>query len=100
VSPWRLDTGRAKLAGKFAEMIGGGWSSSTGAPGHNRRSHRRIGDVARQGRSMTDDIIDTAGTPVPAPRRCARLARTRSPAPRTRSSTIRARANCGERFGA
>ena len=57
------DTGRAKLAGKFAEMIGGGSSSSTrSGPGHNQAKVTGvIGEV--EGRvAVTDDIIDTAGT--------------------------------------
>ena len=46
------DTGRAKLAGKFAEMIGGGLVVlNKERPGHNQAKVTGvIGDVARQGR--------------------------------------------------
>jgi ribose-phosphate pyrophosphokinase len=58
------DTGRAKLAGKFAEMIGGGLVVlNKERPGHNQaRVTGVIGDVAGKVAVMTDDIIDTAGT--------------------------------------
>ena len=58
------DTGRAKLAGKFAEMIGGGLVVlNKERPGHNQaRVTGVIGDVAGRVAVMTDDIIDTAGT--------------------------------------
>jgi ribose-phosphate pyrophosphokinase len=58
------DTGRAKLAGKFAEMIGGGLAVlNKERPGHNQAKVRGvIGDVAGKVAVMTDDIIDTAGT--------------------------------------
>ena len=71
------DTGRAKLAGKFAEMIGGGLVVlNKERPGHNQAKVTGvIGDVAGKVAVMTDDIIDTAGRSVPAPRRCARRAR-------------------------
>jgi len=58
------DTGRAKLAGKFAEMIDGGLVVlDKERPGHNQvRVRGVIGDVAGKVAVMTDDIIDTAGT--------------------------------------
>jgi ribose-phosphate pyrophosphokinase len=58
------DTGRAKLAGKFAEMIGGGLVVlNKERPGHNQaRVTGIIGDVAGKVAVMTDDIIDTGGT--------------------------------------
>jgi ribose-phosphate pyrophosphokinase len=58
------DTGRAKLAGKFAEMIGGGLVVlNKERPAHNQvRVTGVIGDVAGKVAVMTDDIIDTAGT--------------------------------------
>ena len=58
------DTGRAKLAGKFAEMIGGGLVVlNKERPGHNQaRVTGVIGDVEGKVAVMTDDIIDTAGT--------------------------------------
>jgi len=58
------DTGRAKLAGKFAEMIGGGLVVlNKERPGHNQAKVTGvIGDVAGRVAVMTDDIIDTAGT--------------------------------------
>jgi ribose-phosphate pyrophosphokinase len=58
------DTGRAKLAGKFAEMIGGGLVVlNKERPGHNQvRVTGVIGDVEGKIAVMTDDIIDTAGT--------------------------------------
>ena len=58
------DTGRAKLAGKFAEMIGGGLVVlNKERPGHNQAKVTGvIGDVAGKVAVMTDDIIDTAGT--------------------------------------
>jgi ribose-phosphate pyrophosphokinase len=58
------DTGRAKLAGKFAEMIGGGLVVlNKERPGHNEvKVTGVIGDVAGKVAIMTDDIIDTAGT--------------------------------------
>jgi ribose-phosphate pyrophosphokinase len=58
------DTGRAKLAGKFAEMIGGGLVVlNKERPGHNQaKVVGVIGDVAGKVAVMTDDIIDTAGT--------------------------------------
>jgi ribose-phosphate pyrophosphokinase len=58
------DTGRAKLAGKFAEMIGGGLVVlNKERPGHNQAKVTGvIGDVNGKVAVMTDDIIDTAGT--------------------------------------
>jgi ribose-phosphate pyrophosphokinase len=58
------DTGRAKLAGKFAEMIGGGLVVlNKERPGHNQvRVTGVIGEVEGKIAVMTDDIIDTAGT--------------------------------------
>ena len=58
------DTGRAKLAGHFAEMIGGGLVVlNKERPGHNQAKVTGvIGDVAGKVAVMTDDIIDTAGT--------------------------------------
>jgi len=58
------DTGRAKLAGKFAEMIGGGLVVlNKERPGHNQAKVTGvIGDVAGKVAVMTDDIIDTGGT--------------------------------------
>ncbi len=61
VSP---DTGRAKLAGKFAEMIGGDLVILNKVrPAHNEASVKTvIGDVDGKVAVMTDDVIDTAGT--------------------------------------
>jgi ribose-phosphate pyrophosphokinase len=61
VSP---DTGRTKLAGKFAEMIGGELAVLyKERPEHNvAKVTTVIGDVAGKCAVMTDDIIDTAGT--------------------------------------
>jgi ribose-phosphate pyrophosphokinase len=61
VSP---DTGRAKLAGKFAEMIGGDLVILNKVrPAHNEAKVTQvIGDVAGRIAVMTDDIVDTAGT--------------------------------------
>ena len=61
VSP---DTGRAKLAGKFAEMIGGDLVILNKVrPEHNEAKVTEvIGDVAGKIAVMTDDIVDTAGT--------------------------------------
>ena len=58
------DTGRAKLAGKFAEMLGGGLVVlNKERPGHNlARVTGVIGEVEGKVAVMTDDIIDTAGT--------------------------------------
>ena len=62
VSP---DAGRAKLAKKFAEMLGTTWRSSprsaraTTRPGHENRV---IGDVSGRVAIIFDDMIDTAGT--------------------------------------
>jgi ribose-phosphate pyrophosphokinase len=58
------DTGRAKLAGHFAEMIGGGLVVlNKERPGHNQAKVTGvIGDVDGKVAVMTDDIIDTAGT--------------------------------------
>src|SRR4029078_5522753 len=58
------DTGRAKLAGKFAEMIGGGLVVlNKERPGHDQgKVSGVIGDVCGKVAVMTDDIIDTAGT--------------------------------------
>jgi ribose-phosphate pyrophosphokinase len=58
------DTGRAKLAGKFAEMIGGDLVVlNKERPGHNEaRVTAVIGEVKGKVAVMTDDIIDTAGT--------------------------------------
>ncbi|MGH3049271.1 MAG: ribose-phosphate diphosphokinase [Gaiellaceae bacterium] len=58
------DTGRAKLAGKFAEMIGGDLVVlNKERPAHNEaRVTAVIGDVEGKVAVMTDDIIDTAGT--------------------------------------
>jgi ribose-phosphate pyrophosphokinase len=61
VSP---DTGRAKLAGKFAEMIGGDLVILNKVrPAHNEAKVTEvIGDVEGKIAVMTDDIVDTAGT--------------------------------------
>jgi ribose-phosphate pyrophosphokinase len=61
VSP---DTGRTKLAGKFAEMIGGDLVVlNKERPEHQvARVSTVIGDVEGKIVVMTDDIIDTAGT--------------------------------------
>ena len=61
VSP---DTGRAKLAGKFAEMIGGDLVILNKVrPAHNEATVKTvIGDVEGKVAVMTDDVIDTAGT--------------------------------------
>ncbi len=61
VSP---DTGRAKLAGKFAEMIGGDLVILNKVrPAHNEaKVSAVIGDVEGKIAVMTDDVIDTAGT--------------------------------------
>jgi ribose-phosphate pyrophosphokinase len=58
------DTGRAKLAGKFAEMIGGDLAIlNKERPAHNvARVTAVIGAVEGKVAVMTDDIIDTAGT--------------------------------------
>lgn len=58
------DTGRAKLAGKFAEMIGGSLVVlNKERPAHNEvRVTGVIGDVEGKVAVMTDDIIDTGGT--------------------------------------
>ena len=58
------DTGRAKLAGKFAEMIGGGLVVlNKERPGHNlARVTGVIGEVEGKVAVMTDDMIDTGGT--------------------------------------
>jgi len=58
------DTGRAKLAGKFAEMIGGDLVVlNKERPARNQaRVTAVIGEVAGKVAVMTDDIIDTAGT--------------------------------------
>jgi ribose-phosphate pyrophosphokinase len=58
------DTGRAKLAGKFAEMIGGDLVVlNKERPAHNvARVTDVIGEVEGKTAVMTDDIIDTAGT--------------------------------------
>ena len=61
VSP---DTGRTKLAGKFAEMIGGELVVlNKERPAHSvARVSALIGDVKDKVAIMTDDVIDTAGT--------------------------------------
>ena len=61
VSP---DTGRAKLAGKFAEMIGGDLVILNKVrPDHNEAKVTTvIGDVEGKVAVMTDDVVDTAGT--------------------------------------
>ncbi|MGL6280630.1 MAG: ribose-phosphate diphosphokinase [Gaiella sp.] len=61
VSP---DTGRAKLAGKFAEMIGGDLVILNKVrPGHNEAKVTTvIGDVEGKVAVMSDDVVDTAGT--------------------------------------
>ncbi len=58
------DTGRTKLAGKFAEMIGGGLVVlNKERPEHNvAKVTSVIGEVEGKVAVMTDDIIDTAGT--------------------------------------
>jgi ribose-phosphate pyrophosphokinase len=58
------DTGRTKLAGKFAEMIGGDLVVlNKDRPAHNlARVTAMIGNVAGKSVIMTDDMIDTAGT--------------------------------------
>jgi ribose-phosphate pyrophosphokinase len=61
VSP---DTGRTKLAGKFAEMIGGELVVlNKERPAHSvARVTALIGDVDGKVAFMTDDVVDTAGT--------------------------------------
>jgi ribose-phosphate pyrophosphokinase len=61
VSP---DTGRTKLASKFADMIGGDLVVlNKERPEHNvARVTAVIGDVRGKVAVMTDDVIDTAGT--------------------------------------
>lgn len=61
VSP---DTGRTKMAGKFAEMIGGSLVViNKERPAHNVAMVTNvIGDVEGKVAVMTDDIVDTAGT--------------------------------------
>ncbi|HEU4971374.1 MAG TPA: ribose-phosphate pyrophosphokinase [Gaiellaceae bacterium] len=61
VSP---DTGRTKLAGKFAEMIGGDLVvlNKERPEHHVARVTTVIGDVEGKIVVMTDDIVDTAGT--------------------------------------
>ena len=61
VSP---DTGRAKLAGKFAEMIGAELVILNKVrPDHNQAKVTNvIGDVEGRVAIMSDDIVDTAGT--------------------------------------
>ena len=90
VSP---DTGRAKLAGKFAEMIGGDLVVlNKERPDHHvARVTTVIGDVAGKVVVMTDDIIDTAGTLVAGAAALTRGGRGQglSPARRTPSSTAR-----------
>ena len=58
------DTGRAKLAGKFADMIGGSLVVlNKERPAHNEaRVAGVIGEVDGKVAVMTDDIIDTGGT--------------------------------------
>jgi ribose-phosphate pyrophosphokinase len=58
------DTGRAKLAGKFAEMIGGDLVIlNKERPSHNEANVTAvIGNVQGKTAVMTDDVIDTAGT--------------------------------------
>jgi ribose-phosphate pyrophosphokinase len=58
------DTGRAKLAGKFAQMIGGDLVVlNKERPAHNEaRVTAVIGEVEGKVAVMTDDIIDTGGT--------------------------------------
>ena len=61
VSP---DTGRAKLAGYFAEMIGGDLVILNKVrPGHNEaKVSTVIGEVEGMVAVMADDVVDTAGT--------------------------------------
>jgi ribose-phosphate pyrophosphokinase len=58
------DTGRTRLASKFAEMIGGELAVlQKDRPAHNvARITNIIGDVNGKCAVMTDDMIDTAGT--------------------------------------
>jgi ribose-phosphate pyrophosphokinase len=58
------DTGRTRLASKFAEMIGGDLAVlQKDRPAHNvARITNIIGDVDGKIAVMTDDMIDTAGT--------------------------------------
>jgi ribose-phosphate pyrophosphokinase len=58
------DTGRTRLAGKFAEMIGGDLVVlQKDRPAHNvARITNIIGDVEGKCAVLTDDMIDTAGT--------------------------------------
>jgi ribose-phosphate pyrophosphokinase len=58
------DTGRTRLASKFAEMIGGDLAVlQKDRPAHNiAHITNVIGDVAGKCAVMTDDMVDTAGT--------------------------------------
>ena len=84
------DTGRVKLAKKFAEMLGGELAVLTKErPAHSRPQVTNvIGDVAGKICVISDDMIDTAGTLVAGAAGDPRGGRARAstPAPRTRSS--------------
>jgi len=58
------DTGRTRLASKFAEMIGGDLAVlQKDRPAHNvARVTNVIGDIDGKCAIMTDDMVDTAGT--------------------------------------
>ena len=58
------DTGRTRLASKFAEMIGGDLAVlQKDRPAHNvARVTNVIGDIDGKCAVMTDDMVDTAGT--------------------------------------
>src|SRR6266576_2541529 len=58
------DTGRTRLASKFAEMIGGDLAVlQKDRPAHNvARVTNVIGDIEGKCAVMTDDMVDTAGT--------------------------------------
>jgi ribose-phosphate pyrophosphokinase len=58
------DTGRTRLASKFAEMIGGDLAVlQKDRPAHNvARVTNVIGDIEGKTAVMTDDMVDTAGT--------------------------------------
>ena len=93
------DTGHAKLASKFAEMIGGGLVVlNKERPGHNQaRVTGVIGEVEGKIAVMTDDMIDT-GDALRGRQALKEAGRPGStPAPRTAPQRARPRTDRGER---
>ena len=93
------DTGRTRLASKFAEMIGGDLAVlQKDRPAHNvARVTNVIGDIDGKCAVMTDDMVDTAGTLVAGARVPQGPWREESLSPARRTASSRRRRSSASR---